>query len=252
MNKKYQAALIAIYIACMGWAPSAVAADAVKARPVDFRSCNFREGKGFKDLDPVIQKFRQYANQNDVNYAAWILVPEFQSSNAMDFGWLGAWPDGVGYGVSMEKWKSPGNTLRAEFNAVVECGSHVMMMSRPVNAPDGTPEDGVLLSYACTLKPGKTLADAYKAHLEYGQTMKAKGSLSVSWMYTPTAGFGDNPQADYYHQIGFYRYSDLGDTMELFVNRGGIETRQKIIDPVASCLTPDTFDAISVRAHDER
>ncbi len=66
MNKKYQAALIAIYIACMGWAPSAVAADAAKARPVDFRSCNFREGKGFKDLDPVIQKFRQYANQNDV------------------------------------------------------------------------------------------------------------------------------------------------------------------------------------------
>ncbi len=78
-----------------------------------------------------------------------------------------------------------------------------MMMSRPVNAPDGTPEDGILLSYACTLKPGKTLADAYKAHLEYGQTMKAKGSLSVSWMYTPTAGFGDSPQADYYHPTGF-------------------------------------------------
>jgi hypothetical protein len=228
-----------------------LAAGSSDLRPVEFRACHFREGKGLADLQALADKFREYANKNDIGYAAWILLPEFQSEASMDVGWLGAWPDGIAYGVSMEKWKSRSNDLLPQFQAVIQCGTHELMMSRPINAPDGTPEDGILLTYACTLKDGKTLADAYKAHLEYGQVMKTKGSLAVSWMYTPAAGFGKS-DVDYYHSVGFYRYSDLGDTMEMFFNRGGVATRQNIIDPVASCLTPVVYDAISVRAHDER
>jgi len=251
MKQRYVVAISSVFLTLAWQAPVTAAEQAVGANPVDFRACNFREGKDELDLAPLLVKFRNYANQKDVGYAAWILKPELHSSADFDFGWLGSWPDGVAYGTSMERWKKDGKALAREFNTVVDCGAgHELAMSRPINAPDGTPEDGVLLFYACQLNEGQTLKTAYKAQLEFGQAMKANGSLSVSWMYTPAAGAGAEAP-DYYHVVGFYRYSDLGDTMELFVNRGGVELRQRIIGPVASCLTPNVYDAVSVRARDE-
>lgn len=50
----------------------------VTAAPVDFRACNYREGKSKKDLDKVSEKFRKYASKNDFDYAAWTLVVELQ------------------------------------------------------------------------------------------------------------------------------------------------------------------------------
>tara|TARA_R110001599_G_scaffold244233_1_gene444181 strand:+ start:12580 stop:13326 length:747 start_codon:yes stop_codon:yes gene_type:complete len=243
---------MALLVLSLGWQSAALAAEtAANANPVDFRACNFRDGKDELDLAPLLVKFRNYANQKDVGYAAWILKPEFHSSAEFDIGWLGSWPDGIAYGTSMERWKKEGKALAAEFNSVVDCSArHELAMALPINAPDGTPEDGILLFYACNLNEGKSLKDAYKAQLEFGLTMKANGSLSVSWMYTPAAGAGPDAP-DYYHVVGFYRYSDLGDTMELFVNRGGVELRKKIVGPVASCQNPNIYDALSVRARDE-
>ena len=244
-------AIIAIFAISIGWAQSAIAAD-IKASPVDFRGCNFHDGKTMADLLKVTDKFRAYANKNDTGYSAWILTPEYATDVGFDVAWMGAWPDGVAFGVSMEKWRSTGQAIAAEFAQVVDCSDlHVAAMSLPINAPDATPEDGELLLYACTLNKGKTLKEAYAAHLQFGQTMKANGSLSSSWMSTPIAGAGDS-DVDYYYAAAFYRYSGHGDTMELFVNRGGAENRAKIIDPVASCKTPNIYNALRVRANDER
>ena len=80
------------------------------------------------------------SNKNDIGYAAWILTPEFRTADGMDLAWLGAWPDGEAYGVSMERWKSPGNELLPLFNEVMECGTHVMLGSLPINAPFKLPE----------------------------------------------------------------------------------------------------------------
>lgn len=249
-KQRYVVAILWLFLSLV-WQLPAMAAVTAAAKPVDFRTCNFRQGKDELDLAPLLVKFRNYAKQKDVGYAAWILKPELHSTAEFDFGWLGSWPDGVAYGTSMERWKKDGKPLAREFNSVVDCSArHELAMSLPINAPDGTPEDGVLLFYACDLNEGTTVQEAYKAHLEFGQAMKAKGSLSVSWMYTPAAGAGAQAP-DYYHVVGFFRYSDLGDTMELFVNRGGVELRRKIIGPVASCLTPNIYDAMSVRAPDE-
>ena len=105
--------------------------------------------------------------------------------------------------------------------------------------------------YACTLHEGKTLEEAYKAHLDAGQAMKALGSLAVSWMFQPAAGAGDI-EFDYYHVVGFYRYSDMGATMEMYANGGGRQKQKAILGEVAACNTPTVFDAHSVRAQDER
>ena len=248
--------LLAVISACVFssvWAHSALAAEeAIKGAPVDFRACKFRDGKTMLDLSPLLVKFREYANKNDFDYAAWVLTPQFHNGVDYDFGWLGAWPDGVSFGVSMEKWTSPKNPLAAEFNAVVDCNlSHELAESRPINAPEGTPENGIVMFYQCDLSDGKSLQDAYRAHLEAGQLMKSLGSLAKSWFYIPAVG-GGAMDFDYYHVVTFSRYSDMGATMEMYTNDGGQVAQRKILDEVSSCDEPIVFDAMSVRDHDER
>lgn len=244
--------LVALGSASVSWVASAAAADwTAEAAPVDFRACNYREGKGFQDLEKVNAQFRRYANEHNYDYAAWMLHPQYHTELDFDIGWLGAWPSGEAFGVSMENWMTEGGDVQAAYNEVLDCsGRHEMALSLPINAPESTPEDGLLMFYACHLKEGNTIADAYKAHLDAGTVMKGRGSLAVSWFFEPVVGAAtDRP--DYYHVLGFYRYSDLGATMDLYV-KGGRTAQQKILSKVASCQTPVIFDALSVRAHDER
>ena len=107
------------------------------------------------------------------------------------------------------------------------------------------------LFYACNLNEGVSIPTAYAAHLKAGEVMKAMGSLSTSWMMVPAMGAGPN-DPDYFFALAFYRYSDLGATAEMFINGGGQEKRGEILDKVSTCSTPVLFDAVSVRAHDER
>ena len=212
-----------------------------------FQGMQFLDGKTMADLDKVTDKFRAYANKNDTGYSAWILTPEYATNpGSMSPGWA-AWPDGVAFGVSMEKWRSLGTGIAAEF-AQVDCsGMHVAATSLPINAPGRLPGWHIAVVRLRKLNQGKTLDEAYAAHLKFGQTMKAKGSLSNSWMFTPIAG---RIQVTITTQRPLPLF-DLGDTMEMFVNRGGAGERVKIIDPVASCQTPDVFNALSVRAAEE-
>jgi hypothetical protein len=250
MNKLITVVVTAVWIA---WSVQAHGLEwTTSAAPVDFRACSYRDGKSMNDLLKVSAKFRDYANKNDFAYSAWILAPEYQTGIDFDVGWLGSWPNSDAYGVSMEKWKNTGKQLMAEFNQVMDCSSrHELVLSKPINAPQGTPEDGVMMFYACHLNDGVNLDQAYKALLDAGTEMKAMGSLAVSWMFVPAIGAAPEP-VDYYHVIGFYRYSDMGATMEMFFNRGGIQKQQAILSKVSSCQTPSVFDAISVRAFDER
>ena len=256
MKKIFSALLLTVsLLAAMGATiASAVGAPEQHAAAVDFRACNFREGKGMPDLEKVNEKFRSYANKGDVPYSAWTLTPQYHNGAGFDVGWLGAWPDGEAFGVSVEKWQSTaeGRALQAEFNTVIDCsGRHELAASLPINASDGIPKDGVVMFYQCSLKDGKTLADAYTAHLAAGTAMKAMGSMGLSWMFQPALGAGDI-DFDYYHVVAFYRYSDMGATMEMFANGGGRQKQASFLSPVASCATPTVFDALSVRAADER
>ncbi len=250
--KNLPLAVIAICAVSVSWAPTALAAEAkVKAAAVDFQACNFQSGKSMKDLDKVSAKFRQYANENDFAYSAWTLTPQYHSGAGFDVGWLGAWPNGDAYGVSMDKWATSGRGLQAEFDQVIDCSSHELALSLPINAPEGTPADGLLMIYQCTLEDGNTLGDAYAAHLKWGAVKKAMGFLDNSWMFQPAIGAGDI-DFDYYHAVVFYRHSDLGAAMELYAIGGGVEKHDKILGGISSCLTPNIYNTLSVRAYDER
>jgi hypothetical protein len=252
MNKNIIVAVITALLVSAGWMSSASAAPGAAAIPVDYRACRFLEGKSMADLDKVTAKFREFANKSDTGYAAWTLTPQYETGLGLDVAWLGAWPSAEAFGVSMEGWMKNGRGLQAEFDQVIDCsGRHMMAASLPINAPDGVPQDGMWLFYSCNLNEGVTIDQAYAAHLKAGQVMKAMGSLSSSWMMVPAIGAGAI-DPDYYHALAFYRYSDLGASMEMFINKGGQKKRDAILHEVSSCSTPVLFDAVSVRAHDER
>lgn len=252
MNKLVSAVL-SVSVMSAGLTSSVFAVEEkINQAPVDFRACNFRDGKGMKDLEKVNAKFREYANNNDFAYAAWVLTPQYHAGAGFDVGWLGAWPDSDSFGLSMEKWKAPGNEVAAGFNEVIDCSlRHEMASSLPINAPEGTPTNGIVMFYQCSLNDGKTLSDAYAAHLEAGHAMKGKGSLAMSWFYTPAIAAG-SIDYDYQHVVAFSRYSDMGATMEMYINRGGQMLQREILGKISSCRTPMVFDALSVRDRDER
>jgi hypothetical protein len=251
--KKIIIAATTVYIMSVSWASSVLALEQqVKQSPVDFRACNFRDGKSMKDLAEVNVKFRKYANKNDFAYSAWVLTPQYHAGAGFDVGWLGAWPDSESFGLSMEKWNTVGNEVAADFDKVIDCSlRHEMASSLPINAPGGTPINGIAMFYQCSLNDGKTLQDAYAAHLESGDVMKGMGSLAMSWFYSPFLGAGDIDY-DYYHVVAFSRYADMGATMEMYANGGGQQAQRKILSRVSSCKTPVVFDALSVRDGDER
>jgi hypothetical protein len=223
-----------------------------KARPVDFRACTFRDGKSMADLEKVNEQFRNYANQHDFAYSAWVLTPQYHNGAGFDVGWLGSWPDGASYGASLEKWNSSGGDIAAKFNAVVDCSSrHELAMSYPINAATGAPRDGVVMFSACTLKDGKTMADAYAAHLENGIAMKAMGSQALSWFFQPALG-ASPIDFDYYWVVAFNRLAEMGATMDMYVNGGGVRKAMSILSKASTCGTPWVFDALSVRYDDER
>ena len=113
MNKLLAVLVFVVWAAAVG--PAFAMEWTTSAAPVDFRACNFRDGKSMADLDKVSAKFRDYAKKNDLAYSAWVLVPEYQTGVDFDIGWLGAWPDSGAFGVGMEAWKSSGKQLQAEF-----------------------------------------------------------------------------------------------------------------------------------------
>lgn len=262
MNRSFLILCFAIFAVSWGWSQSALAEKravgtarpAGVAAPVEFRACNFNEGKTMADLDQVTAKFRDYANKNDFAYAAWTLVPQYHTGSDFDVGWLGAWPDGEAFGVSMERWMTTttGRALAAEFAEVWDCNDHhELSMSFPINAADSTPQDGVMLVYECSLGDSKTLDQAYAAHLEWGTAKKGMGFLDNSWMFQPTIGVRELDY-DYYHVVVFYRYSDLGAAFEAYANDGGMQKRAKIYGDTMDCGAPFIYDFLSVRARDER
>ena len=244
--------LTTLLVISFSWLQSAVAQDAApKAVPVEFFACNFQDGKGMADLDKVIDKFKAYADQNDVGYTAWTLTPQFtndREEDAFDVGWLGAWPDGNAFGKSQDNWMTKGRDVAKAFGAVIDCSNrHEMASSIAINAPEEPPGDGVVMFYACSLGDGKSPNDAIAAAGKLSGAMTALGTNASSWLFFPGMGAGDI-DFDFWRVVAFNNYTELGAAAETYMNGGGWQKNMEILGPVAGCSSPGVYDARLVRA----
>jgi hypothetical protein len=227
----------------------AVAQEERKGGPVEFYGCHWQDGKGMADLVKVGKKFSDWADKQDSKYSAWILTPQFHTDVGFDVGWLGGWPDGAEMGKSLDSWKSGGQELAEDFNAVISCNNrHELATAVPIHAPDGAPGgDGIVMFAGCSLADGKMGADAIAAHTKAGEMMRGKGAKATSsWVFFPGIGAGDY-DFDYWQVITFNNYAGFGATSDIYINGGGWQEAMKIMAGVTQCGGSVMFDATVVR-----
>ena len=162
---------------------------------VEVYTCSYADGKGPADLEPVIAKWNDWADdQGYDDYSAWTMVP-FYSSPEQDFDviWMGVTETGQGMGVVQDKWLANGGDLQAEFDSVSPCDSHGMFAALQFkDPPEREDPSNVIVAFRdCTIGDGKSFADdVAPAIAAWSEFRSSHGSTAGSWVFFPVYGGG--------------------------------------------------------------
>lgn len=249
--KAIATALMIFTAALSTWTQSVQAQEAgAKPAPIEAFFCNMVPGKSMKDLMQVAQRFSKWADKNDSSYSAWILTPQFaQFREAPQVIWLGSNPSGNAMGKGLDAWQATGDDIQEAFNAVMQCGAHAVASSVEVNAPDGTPGDGVVMFTQCSIAEGSDWSKAVAAHKKYSAAMRGLGAKNSNWMFFPMLGGTTDRGFDYWGVSTFNNWSDFFAAYELYVNGGGWQKGMEALKGVATCEagSPSVWDVKLVR-----
>ena len=249
MNRLLTAVLIYVVAVTSGIQVAQAQEDGASV-PVEAFYCNIREGKGRKDVENAVDKFNAWmdANAADDGYMAWIMAPQFGMHMELpDIIWLGSWESGAAMGSGMDKYLAEAGDVQEAFNDAIECGGHALASSVEINAPDGPPENGVVMFNQCSYADGKNWEDAMKAHKANSVALREMGGKGSSWMFFPMLG-GNSDGFDYWAVAGFQNWSDFGTSYDMYVNGGGWQKSMKIMQGNVECgEDPTVWDAWLVR-----
>ncbi len=165
------------------------------AAAVEVFTCNYADGKGPADLDAVIDKWNDWADDNGYeDYSAWTLTPFYAGPDQeFDVIWMGVTETGQGMGVVQDKWIANGGELGAEFDAVAPCDSHGMFAALQFkDPPDREDPSSVVISFSdCTIGDGKHFStDVAPALTAWSEFRSGHGSTAGMWVFFPVFGGG--------------------------------------------------------------
>jgi hypothetical protein len=111
------------------------------SNPVEFWGCKFNEGKGMNDLMSWTAEWNEVVDGlPDDGYNAWVMTPMFKSNmTALDFLWVGAWPDYTKMGSGLDDFFNgeEGSALFAKFLQITTCEIHDLYSSTAVRENPG-------------------------------------------------------------------------------------------------------------------
>lgn len=111
------------------------------ANPVEFWGCKFNEGKGMSDLMSWTAEWNEVVDGlPDDGYNAWVMTPMFKSNmTALDFLWVGAWPDYTKMGSGLDDFFNgeEGSALFVKFLEITTCEIHDLYSSTAVRENSG-------------------------------------------------------------------------------------------------------------------
>ena len=228
-----------------------VSADGMgKVVPVEMYACKFNDGKSEADLNAVIDRWNEWADDADTDdYAAWILTPFFFTPEQdFDMLWLGAWSDGNAMGAGLQNWIENGGELGPAFAEVVDCGAHVAMSSAMYKAPPGgnVPDTGVITMMDCELNEGKRYSDIKAAELNWVAHLADAKSKVAYYHWFPMFGGGDFDM-DYKVVSSYPDLKELGANVEMYANGGGREKSGEIFGDIDDCNDARVYIARSIR-----
>jgi hypothetical protein len=252
MNR-YLTAVCMFLAAAMPWMQSAQAQtpSATPPAPIEAFYCKMQPGKSMKDVMQVAQRFSKWADKNAKDYSAWILTPQFaQFEEVPQLIWLGSNSSGNQMGKTLDAYQASGGDIQKDFDDVISCGGHALASSIEINAPDGSPGNGVVMFTECNLADGSDRKKAVGASKKYSAAMRSMGAKNSNWMFFPMLGGREDIDFDYWGVATFNNWSDYFAAYEIYVNGGGWQKGMEIMNGVASCgeTTPTVWDVKLVRS----
>ncbi len=222
-----------------------------KVLPVELYACKFNDGQGPADLDRVVDRWTEFADERDVDdYAAWTLSPYYYGADQeFDFIWMGAYSDGNAMGRGTQQWLMEGGDIAAEFSAVADCYGHVGLASAMYKSPpdNATPQASVITMTDCKMNDGTKYEDVRDAEIEWADYMTENGSTAGTWHWFPQYGGGDQ-DFDYKIVSAYADFTELGKDWEHGANGGGREKSQGLFAELDSCNDARVYIATSRRA----
>ena len=111
------------------------------SNPVEFWGCKFNEGKGMNALMSWTAEWNEVVDGlPDYGYNAWVMTPMFKSNmTALDFLWVGAWPDYTKMGSGLDDFFNgeEGSALFAKYLQITTCEIHDLYSSTAVRENPG-------------------------------------------------------------------------------------------------------------------
>jgi hypothetical protein len=184
----------------------------------------------------VAERFKQWADKSNPDYAAWILSPQFgQFEELPQVIWLGSNTSGNSMGKGLDAWQAGGKDIQAAFDSVVACDSHSVASSIEVNAPDGPPGDGVVMFTQCKIAEGSNWEKVVAGHKQYSAALRGMGAKNSNWVFFPMVGAPADSGFDYWGVATFKNWADYFAAYELYVSGGGWQKGMELMKGVASC-----------------
>ncbi len=251
--KAIKLAVLAVTVAVLSLSQQVMAQNNNSASPVEAFFCNMQEGKTMKDLMDVSKRFSKWAAKNDPDYSAWILTPRFgQFMNMSQVVWLGSNENGNNMGKGLDAWVKTGGDIQDEFDEVLDCMAHGLASSIEINAPDGSPGDGVVMFAECEIDDGSDWSKAVEGHKKASTAMRSLGAKNSNWLFFPMIGGAADRDFDYWAVATFQSWTDYFAAYEIYVNGGGWQKMMEAMQGVAECGTGSAtvWDVKLVRAGD--
>lgn len=221
--------------------------------PTEIFACNYREGKGPKDLDAAIDNWNKHLDsQKGDTYAAWTLTRQYYSSEQdFDLLWLGAWTDGNAMGKGRDNYHATGRAIQAGFSAVVDCAGHAGYVSwaykLPSNYGTSTSDTGVMAFTDCNMKEGANY-DSMQAGLKaWAEVLSESGSEAAIYQWWPVYGGGDT-EFDFKIVTVYSNYAEQGADLERMGNGELWRKRMELVGDQFSCNVSRVYDGKSRRS----
>jgi hypothetical protein len=204
---------------------------------VEIITCDLKEGKNRRDLNVVIEKWNDWADDQGItDYSAWIMTPFYSGGTYdFDFAWLGSSSSAASLGRAQDAWLASGSEVLDDFNAVISCPERSAFSVHEFKQPPerDNPTSLMITFSDCNLGEGMSFQELSPSIHEWADYKGDNGSSGGMWALTPSMG-GGGEGFDFKWVTAYQNLENLGKDLDQ--NRmGGWEKGRDLFAGKVSC-----------------
>jgi len=213
--------------------------------------CSFVEGKDMDDANKVIQKWKDYGDENfSAPYNAWVLTAAYASKTdfPFDFAWTGYTFNGTDMGKVQDDWVNGGGAekIGSQWEAVTDCSQSlftvVQARQSKMNFEEGS--NSYMSVSTCSIQEGKTGNDLAADDDRWNAWLDGIGFNGGVYRWWPGPGTPTSFEGDFYLAMGFESAEAFGKYRDDRMNsaRAG-----EMPEGILNCNMPRLYSAKNVR-----